>query len=96
MPKTAQRTEREVRAKERQRQVLQLRLSGVAYATIGKQLGISDVMAIKVYKRALAAIVAPEASQERKAQTQIKGRDRAYGYLNGSRDYGRSSLTSAA
>ena len=69
MPKTA-RSEREVHAKERQRQVLQLRLSGPPYASIGKQLGISDVMAIKIYKRALNAIVEPEARQERKAQTQ--------------------------
>jgi hypothetical protein len=59
--------ERTLRARERERKILQLRLSGATFDTIGQQLGVSVVAAFKGYRRALAAVPAPEAAQERKA-----------------------------
>ncbi len=70
MPNAAKRTAREVNARERQKKVLELRLRGTTYAEIGKHLGISDVMVLKLYRRALAAIPAAEAAQERKSSLQ--------------------------
>jgi len=58
---------RELRARERQKQILQLRLSGATYAAIAKQLEVSEVAIIKGYRRALRAIPAPEVKLERVA-----------------------------
>ena len=56
------------KAAERQRQVLQLRLRGLSFDAIGKQLGCSQQIAFKVYRKALRAIVHPAVEELRKLE----------------------------
>src|SRR5580700_2718967 len=58
------------RAAERQRQVLQLRLRGLSFDAIGKQLGCSQQIAFKVYRKALRAIVHPAVGELRKLEAE--------------------------
>jgi hypothetical protein len=58
------------RAAERQRQVLQLRLRGLSFDAIGKQLGCSQQIAFKVYRKALRAIVHPAVDELRKLEAE--------------------------
>src|SRR5579863_6828840 len=53
------------RAAERQRQVLQLRIRGLSFDAIGKQLGCSQQISFKVYRKALRAIVHPAVDELR-------------------------------
>ena len=56
------------RADERQRQVMQLRIHGLSFDAIGKQLGCSQQIAFKVYRKALRAIVHPAVEEMRKLE----------------------------
>jgi len=58
------------KAAERQRQVLQLRLRGLSFDAIGKQLGCSQQIAFKVYRKALRAIVHPAVEELRKLEAE--------------------------
>ena len=53
------------RAAERQQRVLQLRIRGLSFDAIGKQLGCSAQIAFKVYRKALRAIVHPAVEELR-------------------------------
>src|SRR5258708_38232215 len=58
------------RAAERQRQVLLLRIRGLSFDAIGKQLGCSAQIAFKVYRKALKAIVHPAIEELRKLEAE--------------------------
>jgi hypothetical protein len=58
------------RAAERQRQVLQLKLRGLSFDSIGKQIGCSQQIAFKVYRKALRAIVHPAVDELRKLEAE--------------------------
>jgi hypothetical protein len=51
----------------REKKILELRLSGNSFEQIAQEIGVSKVAVFKGYQRALAAIPAAEAAQERKA-----------------------------
>ena len=53
MAKGGSSPEARIAAAERQRQVVQMRIRGVPFEAIGKQLGISGVAAHKLYKKAM-------------------------------------------
>src|SRR5258708_6676583 len=76
------------RAAERQRQVLQLRLRGLSFDAIGKQLGCSQQIAFKVYRKALRAIVHPAVDELRKLEAERIAdlRQRMWFELAGRRD----------
>jgi hypothetical protein len=59
-----------IQSRERQRQILDLRLMGATFEAIAKQLGISPQASHKAYRRALAAITAPSVEAEHAAQTE--------------------------
>jgi DNA-binding CsgD family transcriptional regulator len=56
--------EREIRLREREEQVMRLRRQGVAYAAIGKQLGITAPGALKIWRRATLRIPRESAEEE--------------------------------
>jgi hypothetical protein len=58
------------KAAERRRQVMQLRLRGLTFEAIGKELGISRHLAYKHYGRALRLIPAASVDQLRKLQSE--------------------------
>jgi DNA-binding CsgD family transcriptional regulator len=51
-----------VQARDRERQVLELFLRGLNWAQIGRQLGMSDMGAIKAFDRAFKRIPAKDAA----------------------------------
>ena len=58
------------RAAERQRAVMQLRIRGLSFDAIGKQIGCSQHIAFKVYRKALRAIVHPAVEEFRKLEAE--------------------------
>ena len=55
-------------AAERQRQVVQLRIRGISFEAIGKQLGFSRHVAFKQYRRPLRLIPAAGVDELRKLE----------------------------
>jgi DNA-binding CsgD family transcriptional regulator len=56
--------ERTIRARDREEAVMRLRRQGVSYSAIGKQLGISQPGALKIWKRATLRIPRESAQEE--------------------------------
>jgi hypothetical protein len=59
-----------VQARERERQVLQLFLRGLHWVEIGRQLGMTDMGAIKAFDRATKRIPTKDAEMLRKLQSE--------------------------
>jgi len=57
-------------AAERQRQVMQLRIRGLTFEAIGKQIGCTRVIAFRVYRKALKAIPRADVEEYRKLETE--------------------------
>jgi hypothetical protein len=57
-------------AAERQRQVMQLRIRGITFEAIGRQLGCSRIIAFKVYRKALRAIPKADVDEYRKLEAE--------------------------
>jgi hypothetical protein len=61
---------------ERAKQVLESRLRGCSFETIGRQLGVSTSGACKIYHRQLASIPKPEREELKRAQKERLDRAR--------------------
>ena len=74
-----------VQARERERQVLQLFLRGLAWVEIGRQLGMTSMGAIKAFDRATRRIPSKDAEMLRKLQSERlnDARRRVYSELAG-------------
>src|ERR1700746_1388308 len=74
-----------VQARERERQVLQLFLRGLAWVEIGRQLGMTSMGAIKAFDRATRRIPTRDAGMLRKLQSERlnDARRRVYAELAG-------------
>jgi hypothetical protein len=70
MAKGGSSPEARIAAAERQRQVVQMRIRGVPFEAIGKQLGISGVAAHKLYNKALKMTPKADIEEMRKIEAE--------------------------